>query len=200
MGNQRREATPKIGRENGERPTGPLARAIEIIGEDALPVQTSTLAPAARGTVSSVADAPTFTLPNAAQILGAVWRALDLQFPKRSAQRGRKLLRGDRPGSDETRTGVLRGIARAFVDAGYVHVVDGEYEGVRHSDRAVEEVARSLAHTIAHWDHFEGREYETAEQLFACVSRAIDEDKPKAERPTKSRSRNSDALRASRRA
>jgi hypothetical protein len=65
--------------------------------------QTLALAPAARGAVSGVADARTFTLPDAAQILGAVWRALDLRFPKRRAQSGRKLLRGDRPGSDETR-------------------------------------------------------------------------------------------------
>ena len=103
-----------------------------------------------------MAEARTFTLPDAAQILGAVWRALDLQFPKRRAQSGRKLLRGDRPGSDETRTGVLRDMARAFVDAGYVHVVDGEYEGVRYRDRAVEEIAQSLAHAIAHWDQFVG--------------------------------------------
>lgn len=99
-----------------------------------------------------MADARTFTLPDAAQILGVVWRALDLQFPKRRAQSGRKLLSGDRPGNDETRTGVLRDMARAFVDAGYVHVVDGE--GVR--DRAVEEIARSLAHASAHWDQFVG--------------------------------------------
>ena len=105
-----------------------------------------------------MADARTFTLPDAAQILArcGAWRALDLQFPPRRAQSGRKLLRGDRPGSDETRAGVLRDMARAFVDAGYVHVVDGEYEGVQHRDRAVEEIARSLVHTIAHWDHFVG--------------------------------------------
>jgi hypothetical protein len=118
--------------------------------------QTSALAPAARGAVSGVADARAFALPDAAQILGAVWRALDLQFPKRRAQSGRKLLRGDRPGSDQTRAGVLRDMARAFVDAGYVHVVDRECEGVRHRDRAVEEIARSLAHAIAHWDRFVG--------------------------------------------
>lgn len=101
--------------------------------------QTSTLAPVARGTVSSVADARTFTLPDAAQILGAVWRALDLQFSPQRAQSGRKLLRGDRPGSDETRTSVLRDMARVFVDGGYVDIADGEYEGVQHRDRAVEE-------------------------------------------------------------
>jgi hypothetical protein len=61
-----------------------------------------------------VACARTFTLPDAAQLLGAVWRALDLRFPTRRAQSGRKFLRGDRPGTDETCAGVLRDMARAF--------------------------------------------------------------------------------------
>jgi hypothetical protein len=72
----------------------------------------------------------------------------------RSRQSGREFLRGDRPGRDETRTGVLRDMAREFVDAGYVVVIDGECEGVRHRDRAVEDIAKSLAHAIAHWDRF----------------------------------------------
>lgn len=131
-------------------------RAIEATSEDAMSAQTSALAPAARGVVSSVAEARTFTLPDGAQILGAVWRTLDLRFPKRRAQSGRKLLSGDRPGNDETRTGVLRDMARAFVDAGYVHVVDDECEGVRNGERAIEEIALSLAHAIAHWDRFVG--------------------------------------------
>lgn len=101
-------------------------------------------------------DTRTFTLPDAAQILGAVWRALDLQFPKRRAQSGRKFLRGDRPGNDETRTGVLRDMASAFVEAGYVYIVDGECDGIRHRDRAVEAIVQSLAHAIAHWDQFVG--------------------------------------------
>ena len=118
--------------------------------------QTPALAPAAGESMSSVADTRAFTLPDAAQILGALWRALDLQFPKRRAQSGRKFLRGDRPGNDETRTGVLRDMASAFVEAGYVYVVDGECEGVRNHDRAVEAIAGSLAHAIAHWDQFVG--------------------------------------------
>jgi hypothetical protein len=121
-----------------------------------MPAQTPALAPSAGESMSDVADKRRFTLPDAAQILGAMWRALDLQFPKRRAQSGRKFLRGDRPGNDETRTGVLRDMASAFVEAGYVYIVDGECEGVRHHDRAVEAIARSLAHAIAHWDQFVG--------------------------------------------
>jgi len=127
---ERTEATRTIGDADGaERPPGPLARPIEAAGEDAMSAQTSAVAPAARGAVSGVADTRTFTLPDSAQILGVVWRALDLQFSKRRAQSGRKLLSGDRPGNDETRTGVLRDMARAFVDSGYVYIVDGE--GIR---------------------------------------------------------------------
>ncbi|MCW5806510.1 MAG: hypothetical protein KIT31_29365 [Deltaproteobacteria bacterium] len=90
-------------------------------------------------------------LPEAAQILGVVWRALDLQFSKRRAQSGRKFLRGVRPGSDATRVGVLRDMVRAFAEAGYVHVANEEL-----LDRSREEIGRSLAHAIEHWDRFVG--------------------------------------------
>lgn len=47
-------------------------------------------------------------------------------------------------------------MAREFVDAGYVVVVDGECEYVRRRDRAVEDIAKPLVHAIAHWDRFVG--------------------------------------------
>lgn len=90
-------------------------------------------------------------LPEAALVLGVLWRALDLQFAKRRAQSGRKFLRGARPGSDATRAGVLRDMVCAFVEAGYVDVACED-----ELDRAREEIVRSLAHAIQHWDHFVG--------------------------------------------
>jgi hypothetical protein len=91
------------------------------------------------------------TLPEAAVILGVVWRALDLQFSKPRAQGGRKLLRGGRPGSDATRAGVLSDMVRAFVEAGYV-----ELAGEELIDSARKKITCSLTHAIEHWDQLVG--------------------------------------------
>ena len=87
---------------------------------------------------------PSFALPEGARVLGTLWRALDLRLPKRRNESGRKFLRGKRALRD---LGVLRDMASAFVNAGYI---------VRADDDTVRLLVDAMALAVARWDQLVG--------------------------------------------
>lgn len=88
------------------------------------------------------------TLPDAAGILRALWKALDVQLPEGREESTRKYLRGQRALGE----GVLPALIDALVAAGYFSSVEGE----RKREAWATLLTDGLSFAIANWDELVG--------------------------------------------